>query len=249
MAYPANYAPQYPSPYPPAYMPAGTPTPATRDADDRALSSVSLAAILLLVGTVVTFVVLFATPFSRLAGASTSVNGSTAALSLSGIYLIAALSAVSLIFTVIELLLFRQAFRMLAGHDARFSTPASLVLVLLVAVIFAVVGLVGLLYSLYEAILCSGSGATITSACVNAGNFLLLLAVIAVAAIAAIVGYIGLLLGIWRLGARFNESMFKVGAILQIIPLLNLVGVILILVAARSAREKLRGGPTAPAFG
>jgi hypothetical protein len=67
--------------------------------------------------------------------------------------------------------------------------------------------------------------------------------VIAVAAIALFVGYIGLLVGIWRLGTRYGEWMFKVGALFLIFPFLNVAGTIFILIAARES-----GGKTPGAF-
>jgi hypothetical protein len=228
------------------------PTPATRNADLSAMANVNLAAVLYLVGALLSFAVLFATPFYGFLGSySTTVRGTGTAfaLSLTWLYAILAFSIVGLVITFVELTLFRGAFRTLAAHDSRFSTPATLVVVLLVALVIVVVAAFGIFYLLYQALLCVGTGGTLTTSCFSAGSFLAILAVLGIAGIAALIGYIGLLIGIWRLGTRYDEGLFKVGAILVIFPILNLVGAILILVAVRSTRAKLGAGPSTPAFG
>jgi hypothetical protein len=213
---------------------------------------VNLAAILYLVGALVSFAVLFATPFYGLFGTysnPTNAAGSAFALSLTWLYAIIAFAAVALVITFIELILFRQAFRTLATHDPRFSTPATLVLVLLVSLVIIVLAGIAVFYVLYQAILCVGTGATLTASCFSVWGLLGIALVFGIAGIAGLIGYIGLLLGIWRLGSRYNEGLFKAGAILVIFPLLNLVGAILILVAVRSARTKLGAGSSSPTFG
>ncbi len=124
-------------------------------------------------------------------------------------------------------------------------------LVLLIFVGIAIVLAVGvaLLALVFQAITCAGAGNPVTSACLNLGTFLDLILLLGVAAILALIGYIGLLIGIWRLGTRYGESLFKVGAVLLIIPLLSVIGVILILVAARSSRAKLEAMASPTTFG
>ena len=240
-------------PYPTGYPAPGYPTPGGMSALDRnrdvtALSKVSLAAILGLVGAVLSFVDLFGSPLTSLSG-STANGFASFAFPLGALLFIGAVAGIGLVFAFLELFLYRQAFRTLAPIDPRFSTPSSLVLAAIVGLAIVVLAGIGLFVVFYQAILCAGSGGMITTACLAAGTVLGLVGVLLVAAIIVLVGYIGLLVGIWRLGTRYNEGLFKVGAILLIIPILNLVGVILILVAARSARDKVaRAGP-GPAYG
>jgi hypothetical protein len=54
------------------------------------------------------------------------------------------------------------------------------------------------------------------------------------------VGWIGLLLGLWRIGSRYDSGVTKIGAILSIIPVVNIVSPILILVGVMGVERKLR---------
>jgi len=228
--------------YPPSPLATNAPSGASREADLRALSSIVTAAFIALIGAVISFADLFVSPTSALANVSTNASGTSVTLSISALAIFAILAGVSLFLLLIELVYYRDAFRTLAPHDARFSTPARLVLLLLVTtVIIAVLGLL-LFYTLYEAVVCAGASGVITSACLNVDNTLALAGLLGLTAIGALVGFIGLLLGIWRLGSRYGDGKFKVGAILLIIPLLNVVGIILILVAARSTRFQIAAG-------
>jgi uncharacterized membrane protein len=238
------------APYPPGYGAApGVPNPASRPADVQALSNVSIAAILALVGAIVGLALFFTTNAASIIGVSTGASGTSFSLSLSTLYLLIATSGISIVLTILELVFYRSAFHTLAPHDSRFSTPASLVLLALIAILIIVAAAAYLVYGAYEAILCAGSGHPVTSACFSVGTLLGLVAIVGVAAVLALIGWIGLLIGIWRLGSRYNESLFKVGAVLLIFPVLNVVAVILILVAARSARARIEGGATSLNFG
>jgi Protein of unknown function (DUF973) len=230
------------------YAMAPTPSPATSAVDQSALSNVILAAILGLVGALLSLVELFSTSARSFVNVANTGTGTSVSLDLTGLYLVAALGGVGLAFVLIELWLYREAFRTLTPVDGRFSTPATLVLVALIALVLLILVAIGLLAVVYQAIVCAGSGNPITSVCISPGELLGLLAVLVVVAIVALVGYIGLLLGIWRLGTRYGDSLFKVGAILLIFPVLNIVGVILILVAARTARSKIGAYLPAPSF-
>ena len=55
-----------------------------------------------------------------------------------------------------------------------------------------------------------------------------------------LVGVIGgQILGLWRVGSRYNETVIKVGAIFTIIPLLNIVAPILVLIGAYQVKGRL----------
>lgn len=243
----APYAP-YPS-YPQGYPGPGGAAPSHGAADRFALSSVSLAAIIGLVGAVLSVVGYLFTPALSVFGGSAAGSGTSISVDLTGLYVLIAVGAVGLLFSLVELWLYRRAFRTLAPNDPRFSTPASLTLLALVALVLLALVAVALVGEFYEAIQCAGSGNAITSACLNFGAALGLLALVGVLAIILFVGYIGLLIGIWRLGTRYGEGLFKAGAVLLIFPFLSFIGLILILVAARSASGKIPGGSSAATFG
>ncbi len=237
----------------PAYQPYGFPgsgpsAPAPSSATElRALSSVSLAAILGLVGSVIGLVELFATSIVSYASVTTVGSGTTLSLNLNGLYLTFGLAGVGLLFSGLELWLYRQAFRTLAPHDARFSSPATLVLVALVALTILFLLALAILSVVYQAGVCAGAGNPIPSSCINLGGLLGLVVLILAVGIFVLVGYIGLLIGIWRLGTRYQEGLFKTGAVQLIFPLLNVIGNVLILAAANSARRTV--GRIVPAAG
>ena len=57
-------------------------------------------------------------------------------------------------------------------------------------------------------------------------------------ALLALIGLIGIWLGLWRLGTRYDTVLFKVGMVLSIFPYINLVGYILIIIAAWGVRKR-----------
>ncbi|MGC1839101.1 MAG: DUF973 family protein, partial [Candidatus Acidiferrales bacterium] len=133
--------------------------------------------------------------------------------------------------------------------DSRFSTPAMLVLMALVSLVILVVAGLGVFYLLYQEALCLTSQNPATLSCIEPGTFLALAGILVVTAIVAVVGYIGLLVGIWRLGTRYGEGLFKAAAILLIFPGLSLVGAILIIVCCHSLQHRLRRGTSPTGFG
>jgi Protein of unknown function (DUF973)/zinc-ribbon domain len=216
--------------YPPGFVPMRPATPTFGPADDRALRNVEAAAILALVSAAVSLVVLFSGALSS----SLSVGSTAHGVNVSGLDLVVVAAAVAV--TFVEVWLYRAAFHVLTPGDSRFQTPARLALVLIVALVLVVAVYAWTIELLLSVVACAGSSTSIPPSCIPGtliGAALLLLGV----AVVALVGYIGLLLGIWRLGTRYDDSKFKAGAILLIFPLLNLVGAVLILLAAHAARR------------
>lgn len=236
-----------PNPYPPGF--GGVPDPKSRETDRRALSNVTVGAVISLVSAVVSIATLFLRSTAPLDIATGGSTGTSITFPLAALYLLAVTGAVGFVFGLLELWFYRSAFRDLSQVDARFSTPSKLTLLAIVSlVLIAAVG-AGLVVLVYQAIQCAGAGNPITTSCVSlraVGGLILLLGLFA---ILALVGWIGFLLGVWRLGSRYHESLFKAGAILLIFPVLNLIGVILILVGARNARAQLQTPTGMPSFG
>jgi Protein of unknown function (DUF973) len=229
-----------PGAYPPGFQQLGAPTTANGPDDARALSSVTVAALLAIVSGIVSLVVTFSGALSVSVGA-TSGSANKLSSGLSGwVDLAVVVAAVGI--ALVEIYLYRSAFKTLEARDARFSTPAKLALVLLVSLILLVVLFAWTIAILVAAIDCAGGSAVVPASCVPA-TLLLAVGLLAVVAIAALVGYIGVLIGIWRLGTRYGDGRFKVGAILLIIPLLDIAGAVLILLAARSANAATRRAP------
>jgi hypothetical protein len=140
---------------------------------------------------------------------------------------------------LVALWLYRSAFATLAPLDRRFSTPAVLAVLAVIGAAVALIGVYFLLHALYGAVQCVGAGNPITRGCLLTGEFWLGLALVAVGGIVALVGFIGVLIGLWRIGTRYDETLVKVGAILLIIPYVSVVGGILIAIGASQARGRL----------
>ncbi len=225
------------------YQSRAVPSPSDREADRRALSSVNIAAILGIVSAVIGLLSLFTNQATSLLTSTSTSTGTTYAVDLTVLYYVVASAAIGFVLGVVELILYRRAFKTLDPLDSSFGTPATLVLLALISIFLLILTFAGLLGLLVQSVGCAGSSGGNAAGCVNVGAVLGLLGIIIVLAILIFVGYIGLLIGIWRLGNRYDEGLFKAGAILLIFPVLDLVGLVLILVAVRSARHKVEAGP------
>ncbi|MHB8351706.1 MAG: DUF973 family protein [Thermoplasmata archaeon] len=199
----------------------------------------TVAAIIALVGTVVSLLVFLELRGSSLTSLSSTSMNHTMVPGPSVLYFLGVTLGITLVASLLELVFFHRAFRTLAPLDSRFSTPTSMVLVAAVGLVIVGLSLGLLLGQIYHAVECVGAGQPLTAACLNLGALLGLIVLVGIGAIIAVIGYVGLLVGIWRLGNRYGQEMFNAGAVLLLFPLLSVVGVFLILFAARSARGKL----------
>jgi hypothetical protein len=213
-----------------------------RAVDLSVLSTVTLAAVLTLAGVLLGLILTALINVSGLVSVSTGSSGTTVSLPPAWIW--AVLLVVVAGFDLAELFLYRSAFRDLSPGDPRFSTPASLAIVAFIGLVLAFLGVAAFLSALYSAVACAGSGMPIPSSCLLTSTFWAGVALLGIGALIAVIGYIGVLIGIWRLGTRYEAPAFKVGAILMIIPYLGVIGAILILIAARTSRGKIKSAGT-----
>lgn len=151
---------------------------------------------------------------------------------------------VTLALELVAMVLLLIGFRKLKRVDsARFSTPSIMMIILIVGSLIAGFGVVPFFYGI-PAIL---TQVPTTPGSVPSSSFMSALAGVVVYALVAGIGGLlaligligGVILGLWRVGSRYDEPLFKIGAIFIIIPLLDVVAPILILVAARQARGRL----------
>jgi len=230
--------------YPPPGYPQ--PTPTTRDADREALTYLLWAAIIWLCSGAVTLVLLDGT--AALYTVDTTSSGST--FVFHPLFYVVAVASGAL--SIVQVLLLRGSFHRLAPVDPRFSTPSTLALLLIAGFVIVLLGLVPLLQGAQSITGCiaSSNNTTLPASCGGIGQALIGIVLVLVGGIIALIGYIGCLLGIWRFGSRYGNDLFKVGAILLIFPLLNVVGAILILVGASSVRARVEamGTPGPPRF-
>jgi len=204
---------------------------ATRARNAQALKDIQWAALLGLVGFVLGLVSDSVQSFASFVSVRSTSNGPV--LSLANQAVFAAFLVTGLALALVGFLLYGRAFRTLRDEERGFSTPASLAVVAVIGLVLVMAGLLLFLVAIAQAIACAGTGNPLTSSCVLTGTFWDGVALLIVGLIVLLVGYIGILIGIWRVGTRFDNSLFKVGAILLIIPYLSVVGEILILVGVR----------------
>jgi hypothetical protein len=139
--------------------------------------------------------------------------------------------------------LLTMGFRDLTKVDnSKFSLPWKFMIALIIGAVLAAGSLI-LLFNGIPNIIAeapTGSG-TPSAAFFSAVSSILFAALIAaIGGIMALVGTIGgKILGLWRVGSRYNSTIIKVGAIFVIIPLLDFVAPILILIGAYQARGRL----------
>jgi Protein of unknown function (DUF973)/zinc-ribbon domain len=217
-------------PPPPTWAPPSGGMPAAFSPVDRsALGDLKTFALLGIIGIILSVIGLFAGGFGGfMTAGSSSVGtaiGTTAATGVLGI--------IGLIIGIVALLKVRAAFKNLTTIDREFSTPAKLVLVFFIGLIFFILLFVAGIALVFAA---SASGAT--SGSVLAGLAAVgLFAVLGI--ICFIVGAIGVILGLWRAGNRYGEDMIKIGGILYIIPVVDIAAPILVYIGVNNAIKKL----------
>ena len=146
---------------------------------------------------------------------------------------------------VAAVLMLILALRQLKAVDGRFSVPSVLTMVLLVGALLTVSGAVPL-FSLLPSLIAqtTTSGTTVpTGLAGTAASLALYFFIMLIGGILALVGLIGgQVLGLWRLGSKYDEAILKAGAIFIVVPFLNIASPILIIVGTNRARAKT-GGP------
>jgi len=200
--------------------------------DVSALRYLVLFSIISLLGFVVAAVSVFG-PFGGVGLTfSTAPRHSTPALNVTqGFYI----EILALFIVMISVILLQMAFRSLARVDTGFATPYRFLYCIYAT--FALFILLLFLLSLFQPYLSSSSA--LQTEAIPPGLLLgLLLSSLSLIAV-AILGLIGFVLGIWRLGRHYHESLFKASAILYLIPVVNILCPILIMVAASSKSREI----------
>jgi hypothetical protein len=125
----------------------------------------------------------------------------------------------------------------------RFSTPSTFMLVMVAGTFISAAGallLLSNLSSFFTAELASQGPPPSADALARVGSLFLGIVVDAVGGILEVVGLIGgVMLGLWRLGSRYDETTLKIAAIFMIIPLLNIIAPILVIIGSAGARGRL----------
>jgi hypothetical protein len=195
-------------------------------------------------GSVVTYLLFLPGFFSKFPTASTrSISVSDVASWLQGLLSdMTAIIVVMFAIGLISIFLLLSAFRRLSRLDSSsFSTPATLTILLLAGVAIAGIGLIPLFWMLSS--LLSNSVQNPTTYTLAGGQVADLIAAVALIVIAGILSFIGVIggeiLGLWRVGTRYDSTVIKISAIFIIIPYLNWVGPVLLLVGSLDAKKKI----------
>ena len=154
------------------------------------------------------------------------------------------ITAVSFAIEIVGLLFLTLAFRDLVKvNRGVFYVPMIFTIILVVGVAVAALGFIPLINSIPTLIaeVPTNSTSTLPPAFAAAmGNLLIDSIALVIAGILALIGIIGgQILGLWRVGTRYDQTLIKLGAIFTIIPLLNIVAPILVLIGAYEAKGRL----------
>jgi hypothetical protein len=214
--------------------------------ESYALKRITWFAILQIASLVIGFSMYLAYLPSIFSMFPTSPSGTTLSPSVLSSFLqgmftfVSAVVVVSVAIGLMAVFLLFGAFRSLSRLDSpSFSTPATLTILLLVGYVMSGIGTIPLFLTLSSFL--SQIAATQTTPFVGTmwPGFIVALALLVIGGILAIIGVIGgEILGLWRVGTRYDSTIIKVGAIFVVIPLLNYVGPILLLIGSLDAKKK-----------
>jgi hypothetical protein len=217
------------------YQPmAAVPSPATAATDRKALTNIQWAAVVSLVSAALSIVYLIeSTVGQSLVRTNTTPGASALSVTIpSWFYLFLGGSALVELVTLVLLWL---AFASLRTVDDRFRSPATLTLLAVIALPIAALGAALLLQGLVGTT-CTNPTASNPGGCSFGAGVGPGIALVVVGAILALIGVIGgVLIGLWRVGTRYNQDTMHVAVILSIFPFLQIIGWILILVGVRNA--------------
>jgi hypothetical protein len=219
-------------PPPPPSWTSGLVPPVYSGVDRQALGDLKTFALLGIVGIIISVASIFSSNISGIMTANSATLGSAVATGIA----VAILAIVGFVIGIIALFKARAAFKNLATVDRGFSTPAKLVLVFFLGLVFFILVFVVLAAAIGLAISSVSSG-SVSPGLAAAIGVILLFAGIGI--ICFIIGAIGVILGLWRAGSRYSEDMIKIGGILYIIPVVDIAAPILVYIGVNSALNKL----------
>lgn len=183
-------------------------------------------------------------------GASIGSSGPTAQqlqAMAQGFQYLTELIPIVLIVGVVSLILLWTGFRGLLKAGARsLSLPSKLTLVAMIAWVLLLPGTL-LVWTTIVPVMAFIAPRTVPPASLVDSLILgVILAVIG--GVLSLIGTIGgVILGLWRVGVRYDQTILKVAAILVIIPFLSIVSPILVIIGVGSAKGKVgQAQPAAP---
>jgi Protein of unknown function (DUF973) len=154
------------------------------------------------------------------------------------ILLAVVLVVIGVLVALVSFILYTAGFASLRKADRRFRTPMVLCVIGLVGLAFIGGFVVAYAGGINAAISCPSSNSTCQNNATSIGHGVVALGYLG--GLLGFIGLIGLILGLYRFGSRYSNSIAKVGAILYIIPFLSIIAPILVLIGAVQVQRKLR---------
>jgi hypothetical protein len=144
---------------------------------------------------------------------------------------------VGLFITFVGALLYVLSFSALRKTFPGFGGPMGLGIAGLVGILFIGAGLADILYQFYQAVGCSATQSA--SSCVNYTQLFGVVTIVLLGALLGFLGIIGLLIGLYRIGSRYDSTVTKVGGILYIIPVASIAAPFLVLAGTQGILRRL----------
>jgi len=145
---------------------------------------------------------------------------------------------VGVLVALLSFVLYTAGFVALRGADRRFRTPMVLCVIGLVGLALVFGFLVFYAGGVNSALGCPSSNSTCQNNATSLGHGVVVLGYLG--GFLGFLGLIGVILGLYRFGSRYSNSLAKVGAILYIIPFLSILAPILTFIGAVQVQKKLR---------
>lgn len=213
--------------------PYGAPTPAYSTADRDALGKIKTFALIGIIGIILGVIVPLFTMGSAFSFTSGSLSNASAIAS--SIIAYGVVSLVGFILGLVAIFLVRSAFSTLASVDSnKFSMPSKMVLAIFIGLILFIIA-----FGVFIAGIASNISTINSGGSFNAAGIAGALGLIVLAGIVSLVGIVGIILGLWRAGERYDESLLKIGGILFIIPIADVIAPFLVYFGASSAQRKV----------
>ncbi len=229
---------------------SGTGSGKVSEKEYSAMKYFRLAAIIQIIGFIGPVLMLFESSsissfaFSTTAGTTGSTTAGLSSL-VSFLEIIIGIDLVTTLISAVGMYFFAKAFdglNSVSRGEFSFPRTSAYILMVLPLIIVLVVFylVVGILIPL------SSSTPSTSQSSAIAGTLFGLIGVIALVGIIAFIAAIGFLIGLWRVGTRYDSTLIHVGAIMLIIPILSMIGIILILVGANEVVNSLKPVSSGP---
>ncbi len=201
----------------------------------------------LVVGIIINYVFLRSFSYGYLVGPLGAAFGGVTlnTSSVSGLIAYSEIAlTVSAVLTIIGFFMLYRGFTSLKVLDPQFSTGRTGTILEMVGMVLVVLGTLGLLATVLPNVNLGNTTATSTLVQSELGALLGLAFLILAAAIILLVGIIMALIGIFRVGSRFDSTVVKVGAVLTVF--LGIIGTILLFIGFSEIINKLRRNTEEP---